>query len=127
VKLIGYRIFYEGDKKMRKHLALLAIIILSISLLSGCADTKATGAVISTVALTAPALAQNLDTVYAALIAAKAVPDHQAEATKALAALDAIAPMVQSQGAALSGDNFNWASFVINAAFTAVKVMGILL
>jgi hypothetical protein len=110
---------------MRKPLAVLAIVILAISLLCGCADTKAAGKAISGVALTAPTLAYALDDVYAALIAAKAVPDHRAEATKALASLDAIAPMVKEQGDNLAGDQFNWASFVISAAITAVKVMGL--
>jgi hypothetical protein len=110
---------------MKKSIAISAILILSLSLFSGCADTKATGRTVSAVALTAPSLAYALDDVYAALIAAKAVPDHRELATKALASLDAIAPMVHAQGAALAGDEFNWASFVISAAITAVKVMGI--
>jgi hypothetical protein len=110
---------------MKKIIALYAILILCAGFGSGCANTKAAGSTISAVALTAPDLAASLDNVYAALIAAKAIPDHQTEATKALASLDAIAPMVQAQGAALAGDQFNWASFVISAAMTAVKVMGI--
>jgi hypothetical protein len=110
---------------MKKPLAVLAMVILAVSLLCGCADTKATGAAVSVAALTAPALAHPLEIVYAALIAAQAVPDHRAEATKALASLDAIAPMVQAQGAALAGDEFNWASFVIQAAITAAQVMGV--
>jgi hypothetical protein len=109
---------------MKKLLAVLAIMVLAGSLCSGCADTKAAGAKISAAALTAPALAAALDNVYAVLIAAKAVPDHQAEATKALASLDAIAEMVHEQGENLAGDNFNWASFVINAAIAAARVMG---
>lgn len=112
-------------KNFMAGMLLSAALIVALGPLSGCADTKATGRGVSAVALTAPTLAYALDDVYAALIAAKAIPDHQAEATKALASLDAIAPMVQSQGAALSGDNFNWASFVIEAAMTAVKVMGV--
>jgi hypothetical protein len=110
---------------MKKLIALFAIMILAVSLLCGCADTKATGKTISAVALTAPALAYALDDVYAVLIAAKAVPDYQTEATKALASLDAIATMVHSQGEALAGDQFNWASFVISAAITTAKVMGL--
>jgi hypothetical protein len=109
---------------MKRCLASLAIVCLVFSLFCGCADTKAAGAKISAAALTAPALAYALDDVYAVLIAAKAVPDHQAEATKALASLDAIAPMVQAQGAALAGDQFNWASFAISAAITVAQVMG---
>jgi hypothetical protein len=110
---------------MKKLLMIMAILILCLSLLSACADTKAAGRGLSAAALTAPTLAYALDDVYAALITAKAIPDHQAEATKALASLDAIAPMVHAQGAALAGDEFNWASFVIAAAITAVKVMGV--
>ena len=110
---------------MKKLLMISAILILSLGLFSGCADTKATGKTVSAVALTAPGLAYALDDVYAALIEAKGIPDHQTEATKALASLDAIAPMVHAQGAALAGDEFNWASFVIAAAMTAVRVMGI--
>ena len=100
------------------------VLVMGLALMAGCADTKAAGAKISAAALTAPTLGHALDDVYAVLIEAKAVPDHQAEATKALASLDAIAPMVQAQGAALAGDQFNWASFVISAAITAAKVMG---
>ena len=103
----------------------LLVLVLAIVMLAGCANTQSAGKYISTAGLTAPQLAYALDDVYAALIAAKAIPDHQAEATKALAALDAIAPLVKSQGDALSGDQFNWVSFVIQAAITAVKVMGI--
>lgn len=112
---------------MKKSLAVLAIMCMVFGLLSGCADTKAAGAKISAAAVTAPTLASALDNVYAVLIAAKAVPDHQAEATKALASLDAIAPMVKAEGENLAGDKFNWASFVISAAITAVRVMGYLL
>lgn len=109
---------------MKKFIAMLAVMILSLSLFSGCADTKALGRGMSAAALTAPALGQTLDNVYAALIEAKAVPDHREKATRALAALDAIAPMVQAQGAALAGDQFNWASFVIAAAMTTAQVLG---
>ena len=109
---------------MKKLWMILAVLILSLSLVSGCADTQAAGRGLAAAALTAPALGQTLDNVYAALIEAKAVPDHRDQATRALASLDAIAPMVQAQGAALAGDQFNWASFVISAAVTAAQVMG---
>jgi len=112
---------------MKKRGAILILLVISL-LVGGCAGFKTpqtTGATVAALASSAPTLAYALDTVYAALIEAKAVPDHQTEATKALAALDAIAPMVQAQGAALAGDQFNWASFVINAANTTVKLMGI--
>ena len=109
---------------MKKLINLLVILILAASLFSGCADTQAAGRGLAAAALTAPALGQSLDNVYAALIAAKAVPDHREKATLALAALDAIAPMVHAQGAALAGDQFNWASFVIAAAMTTAQVLG---
>lgn len=114
-------------KNFMAMILLAVALLMALGLLSGCASLKAAGPTISAVALTAPQLGTALDNVYAALISAKAMPDHQAEATKALASLDAIAPMVQAQGAALAGDQFNWASFVIDAAMTAVKVMGVLL
>ena len=92
---------------------------------TGCATPQKTGTAMQTVAITAPIIAYQLNDVYKVLIAAQAIPAHQAEATKALASLDAIAPMVQAQGAALAGDDFNWASFVIQAAIAAVRVMGL--
>ncbi len=109
---------------MKKFMVSGTILALVLLFAGGCADMKATGTKISNVALTAPALAYALDDVYAVLIAAKAVPDNRIEATKALAALDVIAPMVKVQGDALAGDQFNWASFVISAAITTAKVMG---
>ena len=115
---------HSGATSMKKRIVFLAILILSLGLFSRCADTKAAGKTVSAVALTAPALADALDGVYAVLIEAKAVPDHRVQATLALASLDAIATMVHAQGAALAGDEFNWASFVISAAITAARVMG---
>jgi hypothetical protein len=69
-------------------------------------------------------LARQLDGVYAYLVAQKLVPDNLAEATYALAALDAIAPMVQQGASALSGDNINWVQFVLQAALTTAQIMG---
>mgnify|MGYP001567073502 CR=1 FL=1 len=109
---------------MKKFLV-LALVLAIVSGCAGFTTPQKTGATVAALASTAPTLAYALDDVYAALIKAKAVPSYQAEATKVLASLDAIAPMVHAQGAALAGDQFNWASFVINAAITAVKVMGI--
>ena len=109
---------------MKKPLTILAIMILSLGLLAGCADTQAAGRGLSAAALTAPTLAYALDDVYAALIEAKAVPEHRSQATRALASLDAIAPMVKAQGDNLAGDQFNWANFVVSAAITAAQVMG---
>ena len=107
---------------MKRHLIIGTILAL---LCAGCATPQKTDQAMQAVAVTTPTIAYQLDAVYATLIDAKAVPAHQAEATKVLASLDAIAPMVQQQGAALAGDQFNWASFVIQAAITAVKVMGL--
>ena len=104
---------------------MVIVSVVAILATSGCATPQKTGQTMQAVAVTAPVIAYQLNDVYKVLIAAQAIPAHQAEATKALASLDAIAPMVQSQGAALAGDQFNWASFVIQAAITAVKVMGL--
>ena len=106
-----------------KRFAVIGMILAL--LLTGCATPQQTGQVLQTVAVTAPTIAYQLNDVYGTLIKAQAIPAHQETATKALASLDAIAPMVQQQGAALAGDQFNWASFVIQTAITAVKVMGL--
>lgn len=113
---------------MKRVMVFFIIVALALALalvVGGCTSTQQTGKTISAMALTVPQLAYALDDVYAALISAKAIPDHQVEATKALAALDAIAPMVKAQGDALSGDQFNWVSFVISAAVATVKILGI--
>lgn len=91
----------------------------------GCSNPKATGQTLSQAALTAPVLAQKLDEVYQVMVVAKMLPDHRDKATRVLASLDAIAPMVKEQGDALTGDQFNWASFVVSAAITAAQVMGL--
>ena len=107
---------------MKKLLVIGIILGLTFT---GCATPQKTGQVMQAVATTAPVLAYQLDAVYDTLIKAKAVPAHQEIATNALRSLDEIAPMVASQGAALSADQFNWASLVIQAAITAVKVLGL--
>ena len=113
--------------KTRKPLTVLTIVaILCINLVTmGCATPQKTGQTMQAVAITAPVLAYQLDAVYDTLIKAQAVPAHQEIATNALRSLDEIAPMVASQGAALSADQFNWAALVIQAAITAVKVLGL--
>ena len=105
-----------------KKLLIIGIIILTFT---GCATPQKTGQVMQAVAITAPTIAYQLDAVYDTLIKAQAVPAHQEIATNALRSLDEIAPMVASQGAALSADQFNWAALVIQAAITAVKVLGL--
>ena len=107
---------------MKKLLTIGIILGLTFT---GCATPQKTGQTMQTVAVTAPTIAYQLNEVYGTLVAAKAVPAYQEQATKALASLDAIAPMVMNQGAALAGDQFNWAAFVIQAAIAAVKVMGL--
>lgn len=106
-----------------KRLTVLGMILAL--LFTGCATPQQTGMTLQTVAITAPTIAYQLDIVYTTLIDAKAVPAHQDIATRVLRSLDEIAPMVHAQGAALAGDQFNWASLVIQAAFTAIKVMGL--
>ena len=107
---------------MKRFMTIGTILAL---LCVGCATPQKTGQTMQAVATTAPVLAYQLDAVYDTLIKAKAVPAHQEIATNALRSLDEIAPMVQQQGAALAGDNFNWAALVIQAAITAVKVLGL--
>ena len=102
----------------------LIIVLLSLLLLVGCAGTQGksvqagnVAGTVAQVAADAPGLAHQLDGVYDYLVKMKAIPDNTAEATKALAALDQIAPAVQqaASGAqeALGGDKVNWAQFVI--------------
>jgi len=105
----------------------LVLIMSAALLLGGCANMGAGMKGVSQVAATAPGLALQLDNVYAYLVAQKVVPDHTAEATKALAALDAIAPAIQQGANSLSGDKFNWAQFVVQAALTTAQVMGFVL
>jgi len=114
---------------MRKFLVLKGFLTAMLVLVFlGCATPQAGTAnpmaTVAQVAATAPALAQHLDSVYAFLVAQKAVPDHLDAATKALATLDAIAPMVQQGADALKGDNVNWVQFVIQAAITAAQIFG---
>ncbi len=123
---------------MRKRIYIIMALLTILTMplwLTGCAastnginpkpgDAMAT---VATVASTAPGLAQQLDNVYAFLVAQKAIPDNTAEATKALAALDAIAPMVQQEAQALAGDKFNWAQFVLQAAITTAQALGYIL
>ena len=104
---------------------LMVIGMILALLCAGCATPQKTGTAMQAVAITAPTIAYQLDAVYATLIDAKAIPAHQDTATRVLRSLDEVAPMVQQQGAALSGDQFNWASLAIQAAITAVKVMGL--
>lgn len=92
----------------------------------GCApgQGKQMAGGVAQVAATTPGLAHQLDRVYAFLVAQKLIPDNRVEATRVLAALDAIAPMIQQGAAALTGDNINWVHFVLQAALTAAQVMG---
>jgi hypothetical protein len=107
-----------------RKVAIVAFLCINLATI-GCATPQKTGAALQAVAVTAPTIAYQLNDVYKVLIAAKALPAYQAEATKALASLDAIAPMVQAQGAAIEGDKFNWASFVVQAAIAVAQVMGL--
>jgi hypothetical protein len=108
----------------RTFLAVMMMVMLLP--LAGCATGQMGAAMQTTVqvAQSAPGLARQLDGVYAYLVAQKAVPDHLAAATKALAALDAIAPLVQAGAASLQGDNFNWVQFVMQAALIAAQAIG---
>ena len=110
---------------------IILVLLIAAGLLAGCAGSQNVKAdpvaVVAQVAATAPGLAHQLDAVYAYLVAQKAVPDHLETATYALAALDAIAPMVQQGAEALQGDNINWVHFVMQAALTTAQVLGYVL
>jgi outer membrane murein-binding lipoprotein Lpp len=114
--------------KLYQHKAMWAAVLLAALLLGGCAGNQGSKAdpmaTVVQVAATAPGLAHQLDNVYAYLVTQKAVPDHLDAATKALAALDAIAPMVQQGAEALQGDNINWVQFVLQAAIVTAQVIG---
>jgi hypothetical protein len=102
------------------------VAILMLFYVTGCATSKAgtVASTVSTVAATAPELAKQFDNVYAFLVQQKLVPDHMDAATKALAAMDAVAPLVQKGASALTGDNFNWAQFVLQSALTVAQILG---
>jgi hypothetical protein len=118
-------------KSLKSYTALL--LIIAFGLVSGCASTgtnsnvSKAAATVATVAKTAPALARQFDAVYAYLVEQKLVPDHRDAATKALAAMDAVAPLVQAGAEQLTGDNFNWASFILQAALTTAQALGYIL
>jgi hypothetical protein len=119
------------EKKMGFLAKSVLVLLLSMALLlAGCAAgqkgpaSSQVAANVAQVAATAPDLAHQLDSVYAFLVAQKAIPDNTAEATKALAALDTIAPMVQQGATALQGDNINWIQFVLEGAITAARIFG---
>jgi len=82
---------------------------------------------VSKAAAAAPELAKQFDAVYAFLVQQKFVPDHLQAATQALAAMDAVAPLVQAGAESLKGDNFNWASFVLQSALIVAQAMGYVL
>jgi hypothetical protein len=108
-----------------KRIVCLAIIFC-FALLPGCATDKmrATMPQVAQVVTTGQSLAHQLDNVYEFLVTQKAVPDNREAATRALAALDDIAQDVQAGAAALSGDKFNSAQFIINSAILAARIMG---
>lgn len=122
-----------GNKPKHFVVALMVGASLSAGLVSGCASTGTqptpgqAAATVAAVAQTAPVLARQFDAVYAYLVQQKLVPDHLATATKALAAMDAVAPLVQQGAQALQGDNFNWASFILQAALTTAQALGYIL
>lgn len=109
---------------MKKVLCLICVLAMAMGCASGAKKMGDAMPTVVKVADTVQSLAHQLDSVYAFLLAQKLVPDKRAEATAALAALDAIAPRVKAGAEELSGDNFNWAAFVVQAAILAAQVMG---
>lgn len=110
----------------------MVMALAALLLLAGCApgqngprvEAKQVAGAVVQVAASAPALGRQLDEIYAFWAGKKMLPDYTAEATRVLAALDAIAPMVQQGAAALQGDNINWVQFVMQTALTAAQVYG---
>jgi hypothetical protein len=78
------------------------------------------------VAATAPAVAAQLDAVYAFLVQVKAVPNNMAKASVVLAQLDQVAPMVQSaaQGVATAPNDFGKAQVAIAGAVQIATTLG---
>ena len=120
---------------MKKRLVgLLVGLMLMVSLtFSGCAGKSTvpatvTGGNIATAVAThvgdVQTMAVLLDDVYGFLVQMKTVPNHTAAATKTLAALDQIAPVVKTSATNLSGDKFNWVSFVLQSALAVAQIMG---
>ena len=107
---------------MKRFMTIGTILAL---LCVGCATPQKTGQTMQAVAITAPTIGRQLPKLYKTLEDAKLVPAYQEEATKWLAALDIAAPVIVSQGEALSGDTFNWTACIVQAAIAAVKVMGL--
>ena len=121
---------------MKRVFLFILVVTGLFSLVCGCAGNKASGtpanggqaaATVAQVAADVPTLAKQLDGIYEFWVQQKAIPDHTAEATRVLASLDAIAPMVQQGAQACAGDNFNWAQFTISAALTAAQAAGYIL
>jgi hypothetical protein len=78
------------------------------------------------VAAAAPAVAAQLDAVYAFLVQIKAVPNNTAQASVVLAQLDAIAPMVQqaAQGVSTQPTAFGQAQVAIAGAVQIATQLG---
>ena len=68
-----------------------------------------------------------LDDVYAFLVKQKVVGDHTVLATKALAGLDTIAPIVKNEAHTVAGDKFNWVTFVLQSAIAIAQILGYVL
>lgn len=121
-------------KELSKRIAWIMLLAM-LFLLTGCpASTNGVKpspgdamSTVATVASTVPVLAQQFADVYAFLVDQKLVPDHREAATAALAAMDAVAPKVQAGAESLTGDNFNWASFVLQSALVVAQIMGYVL
>ncbi len=113
-------------KSLRKIAIVTMMVMLMPVFWAGCSTTKM-GAIMPTVAkvaTTGVGLAQQFEQLYAFMVAQKLVPDNLVEATKVLAAMDGVAPVVQAGAANLTGDKFNWVSFIVQAALIVAQVMG---
>lgn len=112
------------------------MVVLCLGLFNyGCSQKQIAGfdkalttvcTTIEEVAAAAPAVAAQLDAVYAFLVQIKAVPNNTAQATAVLAQLDQVAPMVQSaaQGIQTAPNNFAKAQVAIAGAVQIATQLG---
>jgi outer membrane murein-binding lipoprotein Lpp len=128
---------------MRKSLVSLSFFLIMVfglciagsNLIDGCSTAQTAKfnqvltqvcTTVEEVAAAAPAVAQQLDAVYAFLVQVKAVPNNMAKASVVLAQLDQVAPMVQSaaQGVATAPNDFGKAQVAIAGAVQIATTLG---
>jgi len=116
--------------KTRKslHSVALAAVLCAGLMAMGCGKapfSPATGAAMRDIAITAATLGPQLKGVYQTLYDNRMVPDYQHIVYPALKTLDEVAPMVAAQGTAIAGGDFDLAALAVQAAFTAIRILGL--